>query len=160
MLSRLESGFYGIMDGYGSDLFRPISESLLTNNPRNVFIHLQNEGGRKTGRIMLDLRKSGGTMWATRIDPPVISPEQLGDDYAGTYYCRALGTAYAVVVENDKLVIRHHRYADRPLEPTDRDEFVGSIGIVRFSRNEQGVVESFEITDEDTNFKPLIFERM
>ena len=160
LLSRLESGFYGIMDGYGSDLFRPISESLLTNNPRNVFIHLQNEGGRKTGRIMLDLRKSGGTMWATRIDPPVISPEQLGDDYAGTYYCRALGTAYAVVVENDKLVIRHHRYADRPLEPTDRDEFVGSIGIVRFSRNEQGVVESFEITDEDTNFKPLIFERM
>jgi CubicO group peptidase (beta-lactamase class C family) len=160
LLSRLESGFYGIMDGYGSDLFRPISESLLTNNPRNVFIHLQNEGGRKTGRIMLDLRKSGGTMWATRIDPPVLNPEQLGDDYAGTYYCRAFGTAYAVVVDNDKLVIRHHRYADRPLEPTDRDEFVGSIGIVRFSRNEQGVVESFEITDEDTNFKPLIFERM
>ena len=160
MLCRLETGYYGIMDGYASDLFRPIAESLLTNNSRDTFIHLLDEAGGKTGRIMLDLKKSEMTIWASRIDPPMMTPEELAADYAGTYYSEALGTAYRVDVKEGKLVVRHPRYADRPLQLTDRDEFVGSIGIVRFSRSEHGAVRSLEITDEDTNFKPLIFVRM
>jgi CubicO group peptidase (beta-lactamase class C family) len=159
-LSRLESGFYGIMDGLASDFFRPISDSLLTNNMRNVFIHLRDESGRNTGRILLDLRKSGMAIWASRIDPPMMIPEELAADYAGTYYSEALGTAYRIVVEDGKLVIRHPRYSDRPLQPTDKDEFVGGIGIVRFARNGQGAVVSLTISDEDTGFKPLVFGRI
>jgi CubicO group peptidase (beta-lactamase class C family) len=157
LLSRLESGFYGIFDGIGSDLFRPVSDTQLANALRNVSINIYRPNNEPV-RIMLDI--NGDTMWASHVDKPVLSEEQLAADYAGTYYCNALGVAYDVVMENGRLVIRYHRYADRPLELTDRDEFVGSIGIVRFSRNEQGIVKSFEITDEDTNFKPLIFARM
>ena len=159
-LCRLESGFYGIMDGHGSDLFRPVSDSLLTNNLHNMYIHFQNEGGLKTGRIRLDLKKSGMTLWATHIDPSQMTPAMLAADYAGSYYCGALGVTYDVIVKNGKLVIRHPRYADRQLQTAEKDEFVGSIGIVRFSRSEHGAVRSLEITDEDTNFKPLIFARM
>jgi CubicO group peptidase (beta-lactamase class C family) len=159
-LCRLGNWFYGIMDNYGSDFFRPVSESLLINNLHNALIHIQDESGRKAGRVMLDLRKSGNVLWASRIDQPEISQVQLANDYAGTYYSEALGTAYRISVEDGRLTIRHPRYADRSLQPTDMDEFVGSIGIVRFSRNEQGLVESFAVTDEDTNFKPLIFRRI
>ncbi|MDH4156254.1 MAG: beta-lactamase family protein [candidate division Zixibacteria bacterium] len=160
LLCRLGTGFYGIMDGYGSDLFRPISESLLANNLRNAFIHIQDEGDRKVARIMLDLKKSGNIMWASRIDAPVLTSKQLTADYGGKYYSDALGIAYNVIVDDNKLVIQHHRYSDRPLQMTDKDEFVGSIGIVRFSRNEKGLVESLAISDEDTNFKPFTFKRM
>lgn len=159
-LTRLGSGLYGIMDGYASDFFRPISDSLFANSLRNALIHIQNQDNREAGRIMLDLRKSKSTLWASRVDPPILTAEQLAADYAGTYYCDPLGIAYYVVVDGERLVILHHRYGDRPLEMTDKDEFVGGIGIVRFSRDEQGVVKSFGITDEDTNFKPLIFMRM
>jgi hypothetical protein len=76
------------------------------------------------------------------------------------YYNDGLGMAYNVPADGDELVIRHHRYSDRPLQPTDKGEFLGGIGIVRFSRNEQGLVESFAVRDEDTNFKPLIFNGM
>ena len=157
-LSRLENGFYGIFDGLGSDLFRPVSRSQLMTNGRNVSISIKREKDNKPVRIMLDLK--GDTLWASHIIEPVLTSQQLAADYAGTYYCSALATAYDIVLENDKLVIRHPRYADRPLDPTEKDEFVGSIGIVRFSRNEQGLVTSFAITDEDTNFKPLIFKRV
>ena len=107
---------------------------------------------------MLDLK--GDTLWASHISEPVLTSQQLAADYAGTYYCSALATAYNIVLANDKLEIRHPRYADRPLQPTDKDEFVGSIGIVRFARNEQGKVVSLTISDEDTNFKPIVFRRI
>ncbi|HUV29657.1 MAG TPA: serine hydrolase domain-containing protein [Acidobacteriota bacterium] len=160
LLSRLGRGFYGIFDGYASDFFRPISDSQFVNNLRNVSISIHRDGGRKAARLMLDLKKSGNIMWASRIDAPMVTSEQLAADYAGTYYSDALGIAYNVIVDDDKLVIRHHRYSDRPLQLTDKDEFVGDIGIVRFSRNEQGLVVTFGISDEDTNFRPLIFKRM
>jgi hypothetical protein len=98
---------------------------------------------------MIELRKSGRELWASLIDPPSLSPQQLVNAYAGTYYSEALGTAYNVGVENDRLVIRHPRYSDRPLQPADEDEFVGGVGIVRFFRNDHGLVESLALLDED-----------
>jgi CubicO group peptidase (beta-lactamase class C family) len=153
-----EKGLYGIFDGRGSDFFYPLSDSQFVNGLRNVSFIMYFNADRRPQRIMLDIK--GDTMWASRIDPPITTPEQLAADYAGEYYSDALGIAYNVSLDGDKLVIRHHRYSDRPLEPTDKDEFVGSIGIVRFSRNEQGLVEALAISDENTNFKPLVFKRI
>jgi CubicO group peptidase (beta-lactamase class C family) len=153
-----EKGLYGIFDGLGSDFFYPLSDSQFVNGLRNVSFIMYFNADRKPMRVMLDIK--GDTMWASRIDPPITTPKQLAADYAGEYYSDALGIAYSVSLDDDKLVIRHHRYSDRRLQPTDKDEFVGSIGIVRFSRNEQGLVKSFAVSDEDTNFKPLIFERI
>ena len=109
-------------------------------------------------RLMLDLK--GDTMWADWIDVPTMTSEELATTYAGTYYCNALDIAYNLVVNDGRLTIRHRRYADRPLQATGEDEFLGGIGIVRFSRNEQGGIGSFSVTDEDTNFKPLIFRKI
>ncbi len=157
-LTRIESGFYGIFDGLGSDLFRPVSDSLLATPRRNVSISIHRANDDKALRIMLDIK--GDTMWASHVEQPLLTTEQLAADYTGMYYSEALGTAYHVDVKDGKLVIRHPRYSDRPLQPTDKDEFVGSIGIVRFSRDEQGLIRSFAISDEDTNFKPLTFRRI
>jgi CubicO group peptidase (beta-lactamase class C family) len=153
-----EKGLYGIFDGRGSDFFYPLSDSQFVNDRRNVSFIIYFNADRKPMRVMLDIK--GDTMWASRIDPPIMTPGRLAADYAGEYYSNALGIAYNISLDGDKLVIRHHRYSDRPIQLTDKDEFVGSIGIVRFSRNEQGLVESFAISDEDTNFKPLIFRRI
>jgi len=157
-LSCQEKGLYGIFDGRGSDFFYPLSDSQFVNSGRNVSFIVHFGSDRKPVRLMLDMK--GDTMWASRIDQPMMTSEQLAVDYAGKYYCDALGIAYDVIVDDDKLVIRHHRYSDRPLQLTDKDEFIGSIGIVHFSRNEQGLVDSFGITDEDTNFRPLVFTRI
>jgi CubicO group peptidase (beta-lactamase class C family) len=157
LVSRFESGFYCIFDGFGSDVFRPVSALRLENGHHNVSINLSGQD-EATTRLMVDLK--GDTMWASRIDAPALTGQQMAADYAGTYYCGALDIAYDVVMDDSNLVIRHRRYADRPIRLTDQDEFVGSIGIVRFSRDEQGLVRSFAVTDEDTGFMPLTFRRV
>jgi len=158
LIARLSSCLYCIFDGRGTDAFYPISDSEFTNRSRNVsFVVHRNDTGEPV-RLMLDIK--GDTLWASRTEPPTMTGDQLTAEYAGTYYCDALDIAYRVTVDEDKLVIRHHRYSDRSLQPTDRDEFVGGIGIVRFSRDEQGKVDGFGLTDEDLNFKPLEFERL
>jgi hypothetical protein len=157
-LSPLDNGLYGIFDGLGSDLFYPLSETEFTNRLRNASFTMRTDDEGKPMRLTLDLK--GDIMQADRIDQPELMPGQLAASYAGKYYCDALDIAYELAVDETGLVIRHRRYAERPLQAAEADLFVGSLGIVRFSRSERGVVDGFSVTDEDTHFKPLTFRKM
>jgi len=158
LVRRLSSGLYCIFDGFGSDLFYPLSDSVFTNNYRNVTFWMSFDDNHAPAGLTMDLK--GDTTRADKVNTPALTPEQLSSTYAGTYYCDALDIAYHIIVNDGRLVIQHRRYSDRPLQPADVDEFVGGIGIVRFSRDQQGAVDGFRVTDEDTNFKPITFRKI
>jgi CubicO group peptidase (beta-lactamase class C family) len=158
LVSCLTNGLYCIFDGFGSDIFYPLSDSSFMNIYRNVTFWLSFDDQHVPTGLVMDLK--GDTIKADRISRPILSPEQLSADYVGTYYCDALDIAYHIIVDNGRLVIRHRRYDDRPLQPTDVDEFAGEIGIVRFFRDEEGIVERLYVSDEDTNFKPITFVKI
>jgi len=51
-------------------------------------------------------------------------PEIDLKEFVGEYYCDELGTTYAIVVQNDRLVAKHRRHDDIPLNRVD-DYFEG-----------------------------------
>lgn len=64
--------------------------------------------------------------------------------YAGRYASDELATFYDVVLENDKLVLRHLRHVDASLTPTYEDAFkAAGYAEVVFGRNDSGAVQTF-----------------
>jgi len=157
-ITSVERGLYAIFDGLGSDLFYPVSDSQFVNTAQDVSFIVSLDIEQKPTRIMLDLK--GETMWASYVSPPPMITMELINNYGGKYLFEPLGIVCQVVEANGQLAIRNHRYKDQPILLTDKDEFIGSLGIIRFSRDEHGLVKSFVITDEDTEFMPLTFERI
>jgi len=64
--------------------------------------------------------------------------------YVGRYSSDELMTYYDVVLENERLVLRHLRHADAPMKPTVTDAFKSDdYADMVFGRDEGGVVNSF-----------------
>jgi CubicO group peptidase (beta-lactamase class C family) len=157
-VTSLKRGLYAIFDGLGSDVFYPLSDSQFANSAQDVTFIVSLDQDQGPTRVKLDLK--GEAMSASYVVPPLMTTEELVNDYGGEYLFEPLGVVYKVVEDSGKLVLRNCRNKDLAIKLTDRDEFIGSIGIVRFSRDTKGKVTGFAITDEDTNFKPLIFRRI
>jgi hypothetical protein len=84
------------------------------------------------------------------------SPADLAP-LAGTYFSPELETTYTLVVENGKLVVRHHRLPRTELAPTTRDNFTAPNGVkFRFLRD-KGKVAAFVVDAGRT--KNLRFDR-
>jgi CubicO group peptidase (beta-lactamase class C family) len=65
--------------------------------------------------------------------------------YQGTYYSDELLTHYMVVVEDEKLILRHLRHSDQILKSTFTDGFKLEYAEVRFERNADGSIQGFKI---------------
>ena len=81
--------------------------------------------------------------------PPTLSPDQLSE-FVGTYYSDELGTAYTIVVENDRLVARHRRHENIALTPTAVDAFTGDAWFFRqvsYTRNEHNKITGFGVSN-------------
>lgn len=78
---------------------------------------------------------------------PVLPEVDLGE-FVGDYYCDELGTTYTIVVQNDRLVAKHRRHNDIPLNRVE-DYFVSEqwfLSQIRFQRDEENQVAGFRLT--------------
>jgi hypothetical protein len=68
-------------------------------------------------------------------------------NYAGIYSSQEIDPLYELKVEQDGLVL--HRLKNKPdvLQPITRDLFAGSIGNIRFTRNQQGEISGFMLSN-------------
>jgi hypothetical protein len=94
---------------------------------------------------------------AEKFEPIVLTPDQLVE-YTGDYYSDEVGTMYTLVVENGLLVAQHRRHSDTPLIPTLVDQFAGferGFACVRFTRDGEGKVNGFSVTEERVRNLPF-----
>ncbi len=77
-----------------------------------------------------------------KVDAPSHNAETLAA-YVGRYASDELATFYDVVLEGEKLVLRHLRHADAPMKPTYHDAFkADDYAEVVFGRNDDGDVQT------------------
>jgi CubicO group peptidase (beta-lactamase class C family) len=84
-----------------------------------------------------------GHPYFEKISPAEPNVEQLSA-YVGRYASDELATFYDVVLDNDKLILRHLRHADASLTPTYQDAFrIAGYAEVVFGRDSDGQVQTF-----------------
>lgn len=78
-----------------------------------------------------------------KVDVPEVNAEMLSA-YVGRYASDELATFYDVVLENDRLILRHLRHADMTLTAAYADAFKGDEDVVIvFGRDDGGQVQTF-----------------
>ena len=78
---------------------------------------------------------------------PVIKKENMAQ-FTGTYYNDETEAAYTIVVKDDKLMIRHRKFADAVLTPLAPDQFRCDnwwMNNLKFLRDKKGAVIGFEV---------------
>jgi CubicO group peptidase (beta-lactamase class C family) len=106
------------------------------------------ETGRPRGVIYRIGRN--GQLDAPRLD---LAPFDKGSvrlaDYAGLYRCADLAAEYALLLDGDRLVARHQRLSDIPIEPYQPDLFhslQAFFGRLAFRRDPAGRIEGFSLS--------------
>jgi hypothetical protein len=81
------------------------------------------------------------------VEPFTPDAGQLAE-YAGTYYCEELDTAYHVVLDGGKLILRVKNSDDNQLLPQFSDAFTDASMslIIRFTRNRQNRVSGLALS--------------
>lgn len=94
------------------------------------------------------LFQGGQEMVGEKIKPPSLTAEELAE-YEGSYYSEEVGTTYLIVVKDGKLVAKHRRHEDTPLNASDTDQFVGEKWFftnVQFIRDEENTVKGLKLS--------------
>jgi CubicO group peptidase (beta-lactamase class C family) len=97
---------------------------------------------------------------APRVELFTPSPEEL-EQFAGTYYSAELDTRWELLVDENRLVARHRRYDDIPLDPGETDDFTSRTWFLRdlkFTRDNRGRVNGFLVYNG--RVRDLRFDRM
>ena len=84
-------------------------------------------------------------------EPWAPSTEDLGA-YTGRYFSEELETFYDLVVEDDKLVLKHRRFDDITLRPGKEHEFAGGCPVAAavFSTDDAGRITALEVSNGRT----------
>lgn len=96
---------------------------------------------QKDGAINRLTIYSDYTSTARRVDETHFHPKSL-QHYTGAYYSPELNTTYDFIVEDGKLLARHHRHPDFQLHPIERDRlsadawFFSQVKVVRDDRGQ------------------------
>jgi hypothetical protein len=78
-----------------------------------------------------------------KVDVPEVNAEMLSA-YVGRYASDELATFYDVVLEADRLILRHLRHPDVPLTPAYQDAFKAvEDAVMVFGRDDSGQVQNF-----------------
>jgi hypothetical protein len=82
-----------------------------------------------------------------RVEPVSPGAGQLAE-FAGIYYSDELDTAYRIVLEGGKIILRVKNSADNPLVAQFKDAFTDAPMslIIRFTRDPSGRVEGFSLS--------------
>ena len=83
-------------------------------------------------------------------------------EFEGVYVSPELSTSYAVVLEEDRLVLRHKRHGTLPIIHAYRDEFKGTewyTRAVNFRRNQAGEITGLVI-DLGSRTRNLVFRKV
>lgn len=128
----------------------PTSDSTfaLTGVEASVTFHRNEDGGVES----LTLHQNGDHP-ARRLEEETWEPSQTElEGFAGRYFSEEILTFYALEVVEEALVLRHPRFDDMRLEPTEEDEFHGSFPVaeIRFERDEAGEVVAFHASNGRT----------
>lgn len=83
------------------------------------------------------------TTWV-KVDRAAPSADALAE-YLGRYTSAELEVSYRVFLQHGKLVMRHHGDTPRVLDPADEDAFVGTDGVVRFTRDAANRIDGFTV---------------
>jgi len=91
-------------------------------------------------------------MTARRIRLDMKSMEARFPGYAGSSYSDLLGTVYSFRAEKDQLTMHHRKYGDIQMQPVDDEEFLCSLGFLKFTSSPKGEVLGFVLTPSDERF--------
>jgi CubicO group peptidase (beta-lactamase class C family) len=104
----------------------------------------------------MTLHQNGDTQ-ANRVEPFTVPVEQL-KQYTGTFYSPELDTRYALVVEKDTLIVKHHRLGKVGACTTrSKDIFTLNGNKVSFVRSSNGQITGFRATSG--RVRNLLFEK-
>ena len=100
-----------------------------------------------TPRQMIMMTEAKKPVVHELVEPFAPNAGQLAD-YTGTYYSEELDTAYRILLEGGKLILRVKNSDDNPLLPQFADAFTDASMslIIRFTRGQQGRVSGFSLS--------------
>ena len=135
---------------------RPLSDTtfFIVDVEATITFHRETDGS--VNRITLH---QGGTYVAHRVEPVILSPEQLRE-YTGRYYSSELDIRYDVKLSDGELTLYHPSFDPAALSPADADQFVGSAWYARaveFVRGEDDVIEVMSVSGG--RIRDLSFEK-
>ena len=145
-ITREKDKLMGEVSGMPKFEFTPESETVFSVKILSAKISFEKDKAGKT--IQFFLQQGGQKTPAKRLEPPVLTPEELGK-YAGDYFSEELGTTYSLTVQGAKLVAQHRRNEDAILSPMEPDVFAGDqwyFGKVKFTRDGSRRITGFLLT--------------
>lgn len=84
-------------------------------------------------------------------------------EYTGPYFSSELETEYYIFLKGSTLYVSHEAYPDFKLEPVMPDAFKAEFSFFRwvgFSRNEEGKITGFRVTNSNERVRNLRFKRI
>lgn len=96
-----------------------------------------------TARLVETPGHTHPTTWV-KVDRAAPSADALAE-YVGRYTSAELEVSYRLSLRNGKLVMRHHGDTPRALDPADKDAFVSTDGVVRFTRDAANRIDGFTV---------------
>ncbi len=76
------------------------------------------------------MHQDGEDKIAPKVEPFTLNSEQLAE-FEGDYYSEELGTTYAIILKDERLVAQHRRHEDIALSATNTDKFRGDTWFFR-----------------------------
>ena len=136
---QLESGVLGTITRAGNRLMGqipgqprveliPISEARFIAAEADFEVSFEHD---QAGKVFQAIMHQGGEdKIAQKVEPFTLSSEQLAE-FEGDYYSEELGTTYAIILKDERLVAQHRRHEDIALKATNTDKFRSQIWFFR-----------------------------
>ena len=81
-------------------------------------------------------------------------------DLVGEYFSEELQTTYRIVMENNRLILKHLQNEDVLLQRLDKDNYIGDawwFSKVKILRNDQNNVTGFRLNADEDRIQNLMF---
>lgn len=124
-------------------IFKPLSENEFINSDINMKIEFLNDGSEN-----INVTNNGTTKICPKLEPYKKSSINK-TEYIGKYYSDELETNYKIVLDNDKLILKHYKVEDKELEILYKDTFLltpDSRFVLKIIRDENNNITGFDIT--------------
>ncbi len=136
----------------------PISEARFIAAEADFEVSFEHD---QAGKVFQAIVHQGGEdKIAPKVEPFTLSSGQLAE-FEGDYYSEELGTTYAIILKDERLVAQHRRHEDIALSATNTDKFRSQIWFfrdVQFIRDDNNQIIGCRVSSG--RVRNLLFDKM
>ena len=139
----LRDGTLFYVRGPGSESsLSPIAKDQFRMNDADLTITFTSDSKSKINGFDI----SGSPSSHLELFTPFSPYETLLLEYAGSYYSEEISVSYESMVQSNKILLKTDRMTTRPLAPIVKDSFTCDLGAIKFTRNGNGAIDGFTLS--------------